>query len=96
MYCSIHHLSDFLPRWKGIDGQLGRVEFRNILSHLSLAMSNEEYNKLWSRYDPEGKGFVTGMALMQHMGISINNPIQRPGTVSSVLSGELQYIMMPT
>ena len=85
---SIHQLSDFLPRWKGVDGQLDRTEFRNTLSYLSLPMNNEEFSKLWNRYDPKGKGYITGRELMQHMGVSISSrPTTTTSTLSSTLSG---------
>ena len=86
---SIHHLSDFLPQWKGLDGQMSQSEFKNILSYLSLPLNEEEFRKLWNRYDPKGKGVLTGTELMSQLGVSISS--SRPSTMSSVISGKSNF-----
>lgn len=46
---SVHNLADFLPRWKGLEGHIDDIEFRNVLNSLSLPLNTDQYNKLWNR-----------------------------------------------
>ncbi|XP_019852995.1 PREDICTED: EF-hand calcium-binding domain-containing protein 6-like [Amphimedon queenslandica] len=77
----VHNLSDFLPKWKGLQGQLDVADFRNILNSLSLGLNNEQYKKLWSKYDPGAKGYVSGEELLSKLGVKTLEQATNKGVV---------------
>nr|XP_014353279.1 PREDICTED: EF-hand calcium-binding domain-containing protein 6-like [Latimeria chalumnae] len=48
-------------------------EFRNMLNYLGFHMEEEEFNKLWKRYDTEGTGVVKGDVLLKKLGIEFRS-----------------------
>ncbi|XP_043920865.1 EF-hand calcium-binding domain-containing protein 6-like [Protopterus annectens] len=49
-------------------------EFHNMLNHLGYSMEDEEFEKLWKRYDTEGTGVIKGDVLLKRLGIEFRNP----------------------
>ncbi|KAM8974090.1 EF-hand calcium-binding domain-containing protein 6 [Pelodytes ibericus] len=51
------------------NGIIQKKDLRNVLFRFSLPITPKEFEKLWSRYDPEGKGFLTHPEFLQKLGL---------------------------
>eukprot|EP00795_Rhopilema_esculentum_P012732 gene12732-3457_t len=59
-----------------------KPEFRNAISVLGFHMEDDEYDKLWTRFDTENVGAVNGEKILTKLGISITEN-NRPRTSQS-------------
>lgn len=59
-----------------------KPEFRNAMGSLGFRMSDEEFEKLWARFDNENIGAVSGERIMTKLGIALSDD-QRSRTTRS-------------
>ncbi|XP_066446468.1 EF-hand calcium-binding domain-containing protein 6 isoform X2 [Eleutherodactylus coqui] len=52
------------------NGIIQKKDLRNVLYRFSLPITKKEFDKLWSRYDPEGKGHLTHQEFLQKLGVN--------------------------
>ncbi|KAM9330416.1 EF-hand calcium-binding domain-containing protein 6-like [Gastrophryne carolinensis] len=55
------------------DARLLPPEFRELLTQLGLHLEDEEFNKLFKRYDVDGTGVIKGEILIKRLGKEIQN-----------------------
>ncbi|XP_041042289.1 EF-hand calcium-binding domain-containing protein 6 isoform X1 [Carcharodon carcharias] len=67
-------LTEILPQ-KNIEGPVRILvpEFRDMLKQLGYHMEDEEFDKLWRRYDTDGLGVIKGDVLMRKLGNELRN-----------------------
>ncbi|XP_078418371.1 EF-hand calcium-binding domain-containing protein 6 [Cetorhinus maximus] len=67
-------LTEILPQ-KNIEGPVRILvpEFRDMLKQLGYHMEDEEFDKLWRRYDTDGLGVIKGDVLMRKLGNEFRN-----------------------
>ncbi|XP_055487999.1 EF-hand calcium-binding domain-containing protein 6 [Leucoraja erinacea] len=70
----ILELPEILPQ-KNSEGPIRIIapEFRNVLKQLGFHMEDEEFEKLWRRYDTDGLGVIKGDVLMRKLGADYRN-----------------------
>ena len=61
-----------------------KPEFRNAISSLGFHMQDDEFDKLWARFDTENIGAVNGEKIMTKLGIAISED-QRPRSTPSTI-----------
>lgn len=72
-------LADLIPQSNpGGTGRLLKPEFRNALAKMLYFMDEDEFEKLWAKYDAEGNGTIDGSKLLQKLGIDINRNADSP------------------
>ncbi|XP_053575675.1 EF-hand calcium-binding domain-containing protein 6 [Bombina bombina] len=52
------------------NGIIQKKDLRKVLFRFSLPITPKEFEKLWSRYDPEEKGFLTHQEFQQKLGVN--------------------------
>ncbi|KAM3926185.1 EF-hand calcium-binding domain-containing protein 6 [Leptodactylus fuscus] len=52
------------------NGIIQKKDLRNVLYRFSLPITKNEFEKLWHRYDPEGKGHLTHQEFLQKLGVN--------------------------
>ncbi|KAM4675746.1 EF-hand calcium-binding domain-containing protein 6 [Discoglossus pictus] len=52
------------------NGIIQKKDLRNVLFRFSLPITSNEFEKLWKRYDPDGKGFLTHQEFLQKLGVN--------------------------
>ncbi|XP_075066378.1 EF-hand calcium-binding domain-containing protein 6 isoform X2 [Mixophyes fleayi] len=52
------------------NGIIQKKDLRNVLYRFSLPITSHEFEKLWIRYDPEGKGHLTHQEFLQKLGVN--------------------------
>ncbi|KAJ8023054.1 EF-hand calcium-binding domain-containing protein 6 [Holothuria leucospilota] len=67
----------------GGSGRILKPEFRNTLNKLLFFMDDNEFEKLWARYDQSGYGVVNGEQLLNKLGISLREGSVQPGKRSA-------------
>ncbi|XP_043561761.1 EF-hand calcium-binding domain-containing protein 6 [Chiloscyllium plagiosum] len=67
-------LTEILPQ-KNIEGPVRILlpEFRDMLKQLGYHMDDDEFEKLWRKYDPDGIGIIKGDVLMRKLGAEFRN-----------------------
>nr|XP_033799338.1 EF-hand calcium-binding domain-containing protein 6-like [Geotrypetes seraphini] len=67
-------LSNLIPQ-KNPEGaaRILAPEFRNMLNQLGFFMEDEEFEKLWKRYDMDGSGVLKGDSFLKKLGIEFRN-----------------------
>ncbi|XP_033124539.1 EF-hand calcium-binding domain-containing protein 6-like [Anneissia japonica] len=69
-------IAELIPQMNpGGSGRILKPELRNALNKMLFFMDDDEFEKLWSKYDEDGYGVINGERLMSKLGISF-----RPGT----------------
>ncbi|XP_028657943.2 EF-hand calcium-binding domain-containing protein 6 [Erpetoichthys calabaricus] len=67
-------LGDLIPQKNpGGSSRIVAPEFQNMLNQLGFYLQEEEFEKLWKRYDKEGLGIIKGETLMKQLGIDFRN-----------------------
>ncbi|XP_012590558.1 PREDICTED: EF-hand calcium-binding domain-containing protein 6 [Condylura cristata] len=59
-------------------GILRRRDIRNALYGFDIPLTPREFEKLWTSYDTEGRGFVTYQEFLEKLGITYSADIHRP------------------
>ncbi|KAK0049048.1 EF-hand calcium-binding domain-containing protein 6 [Biomphalaria pfeifferi] len=63
-------LADLFPQMNpGGSGKIMKSEFRQMLNRMNFHMDDQEFEKLWLRYDPANEGIVSGPKLLNVLGI---------------------------
>ncbi|XP_076811807.1 EF-hand calcium-binding domain-containing protein 6-like [Clavelina lepadiformis] len=66
--------SDLAKAFQNFDadgnGIIKKKELRSILYRFILPMSNAQFQKLWNRYDEEGKGYITHQDFLRKLGVN--------------------------
>ncbi|XP_069487607.1 EF-hand calcium-binding domain-containing protein 6-like [Ambystoma mexicanum] len=76
-------LADLIPQKNpGGSARILAPEFRNVLNQLGFFMEDEEFDKLWKRYDTDGTGVLKGDALLKRLGIEFRNGSSKHAEVS--------------
>ncbi|KAM9311492.1 EF-hand calcium-binding domain-containing protein 6 [Gastrophryne carolinensis] len=52
------------------NGIIQKKDLRNLLYRFSLPITSNEFEKLWNRYDPDGKGHLTHQEFLQKLGVN--------------------------
>uniref|UniRef100_A0A8C5QE90 EF-hand domain-containing protein n=1 Tax=Leptobrachium leishanense TaxID=445787 RepID=A0A8C5QE90_9ANUR len=52
------------------NGIVQKKDLRNVLFRFSIPMTPNEFEKLWNRYDPGGKGYLTHQEFLQKLGVN--------------------------
>ncbi|XP_063560795.1 EF-hand calcium-binding domain-containing protein 6 isoform X4 [Gorilla gorilla gorilla] len=60
------------------NGILRRWDIKNALYGFDIALTPREFEKLWARYDTEGKGHITYQEFLQKLGINYSPAVHRP------------------
>ncbi|KAB0386586.1 hypothetical protein FD755_001542 [Muntiacus reevesi] len=60
------------------NGILRRRDVRNALYGFDIPLTPREFEKLWMRYDTEGRGHITYQEFLQKLGITYSADIHRP------------------
>ncbi|XP_048383672.1 EF-hand calcium-binding domain-containing protein 6 [Stegostoma tigrinum] len=73
-------LTEILPQ-RNIEGPVRILvpEFREMVKQLGYHMEDEEFEKLWRKYDPDGIGVIKGDVLMRKLGTDFRNGTARNG-----------------
>lgn len=76
-------LSDIFPSaaTRGPPKTVVKPELRNMLTSLQLCMSDEEFDKLWKKFDHDGIGILQTVDILTSLGVCIEDqrtPIGRP------------------
>ncbi|XP_077672287.1 EF-hand calcium-binding domain-containing protein 6-like [Eretmochelys imbricata] len=76
-------IADLVPQKNpGDDIRILMPEFKNILNKLGFHIGNEEFEKLWRRYDTEGTGVLKGDILLKKLGAKLQNGSSNNAKVS--------------
>ncbi|XP_037369304.1 EF-hand calcium-binding domain-containing protein 6 isoform X2 [Talpa occidentalis] len=59
-------------------GILRRRDVRNALYGFDIPLTPREFEKLWTSYDTEGRGFITYQEFLEKLGISYSEDVHRP------------------
>ncbi|CAH2278349.1 EF-hand calcium-binding domain-containing 6 [Pelobates cultripes] len=51
------------------NGIVQKKDLRNVLFRFSIPITAKEFEKLWDRYDPEGKGYLTHQEFLHKLGL---------------------------
>ncbi|XP_004438095.1 PREDICTED: EF-hand calcium-binding domain-containing protein 6 [Ceratotherium simum simum] len=62
------------------NGILRRRDIKNALYGFDIPLTPREFEKLWVRYDTEGRGHITYQDFLQKLGISYSADVHRPHT----------------
>ncbi|KAM4748693.1 EF-hand calcium-binding domain-containing protein 6 [Rhinophrynus dorsalis] len=62
------------------NGIIQKKDLRNVLFRFSLPVTANEFEKLWSRYDPDGKGYLTHQEFLEKLGIHFAPADSGPST----------------
>jgi len=63
-------LADMIPQMNpGGSGRVMKGEFRQMLNRMQFYMDDQEFDKLWRRYDPANEGVINGQKLLSALGI---------------------------
>ncbi|XP_039319148.2 EF-hand calcium-binding domain-containing protein 6 isoform X3 [Saimiri boliviensis] len=60
------------------NGILRRRDVKNALYGFDIPLTPREFEKLWARYDTEGRGHITYQEFLQKLGINYSPAIHRP------------------
>ncbi|XP_037701873.1 EF-hand calcium-binding domain-containing protein 6 isoform X2 [Choloepus didactylus] len=60
------------------NGILRRRDIKNALYGFDIPLTPREFEKLWMRYDTEGRGHITYQEFLQKLGISYSAAVHRP------------------
>ncbi|XP_055108684.2 EF-hand calcium-binding domain-containing protein 6 isoform X3 [Symphalangus syndactylus] len=60
------------------NGILRRRDIKNALYGFDIPLTPREFEKLWARYDTEGKGHITYQEFLQKLGINYSPAVHRP------------------
>ncbi|XP_038061355.1 EF-hand calcium-binding domain-containing protein 6-like [Patiria miniata] len=72
-------VAEMIPQMNpGGTGRILKPEFRNVLNKMLFFMDEDEFEKLWSRYDTDGLGVIKGERLMNKLGISLRSGTAMP------------------
>ncbi|XP_033890757.3 EF-hand calcium-binding domain-containing protein 6 [Acipenser ruthenus] len=67
-------LAELLPQKNpGGASRIVAPEFQNMLNRMGFHMEEEEFEKLWKRYDKDGLGAIKGDAFLKRLGIDFRN-----------------------
>ncbi|XP_064594452.1 EF-hand calcium-binding domain-containing protein 6-like isoform X2 [Liolophura sinensis] len=78
-------VADLIPQMNPDgSGHILKPELRNVLQKMSFKMEDDEFEKLWQRYDTENIGTINGEKFLNALGISL-----RDGSVHQSSSGRV-------
>ncbi|KAK3098848.1 hypothetical protein FSP39_023679 [Pinctada imbricata] len=60
------------------DGKIQRHELRRVLENYCFKLSDEQYQKLWLRYDFHHTGLVNYREFLERLGVTVNNQSRPP------------------
>ncbi|KAI4545805.1 hypothetical protein MG293_002360 [Ovis ammon polii] len=60
------------------NGILRRRDVKNVLYGFDIPLTPREFEKLWMRYDSEGRGHITYQEFLQKLGINYSADVHRP------------------
>ncbi|ELW64490.1 EF-hand calcium-binding domain-containing protein 6 [Tupaia chinensis] len=60
------------------NGILRRRDIKNALYGFDIPLTPREFEKLWTRYDTEGRGHITYQEFLEKLGISYSPAVHRP------------------
>lgn len=69
------------------DGIISRRELRDLLYKFVMPMNEDEFKRLWARYDEEGRGHITHASFLRHLGASEHAPGDYEGHSQRIIDG---------
>ena len=71
-------VADLIPQMNpGGSGRILKPELRNVLNKMGFYMEDDEFEKLWLKYDTENYGTIRAERLMSKLGIAIRDGSSR-------------------
>ncbi|XP_070545330.1 EF-hand calcium-binding domain-containing protein 6-like [Ptychodera flava] len=72
-------VADLFPQMNpGGSGRILKPEFRNVLNKMLFFMDDDEFEKLWTKYDVDGVGVINGEKMLNKLGISLRQQTASP------------------
>lgn len=56
----------------GSPGRVFKFELLNAINGMGIKMETDEFEKLWTKFDPEAFGFVKSEVMLKKLGIDVN------------------------
>ncbi|KAJ8318169.1 hypothetical protein KUTeg_003260 [Tegillarca granosa] len=73
-------LADLIPQINpGGNGRILKTEFRQLLNKLMFYMDDQEFNKLWKKYDVNNTGTINGEQFLNKLGIVLKESMMNNG-----------------
>lgn len=69
------------------DGIITRQELRDLLYSFIMPMNDDEFKRLWARYDEQNKGFISHSDFLKHIGASEHAPGDFVGPSQRIIDG---------
>lgn len=67
-------VAELIPQMNpGGSGRILRPELRNVLNKMGFYMEDDEFEKLWQKYDTENYGTIRAERLMSRLGIAMKD-----------------------
>lgn len=67
-------VGELIPQMNpGGSGRIMKPELRQLLNRLMFYMDDDEFEKLWNKYDPDASGTISGEKFMNRLGITFRN-----------------------
>ncbi|XP_052263112.1 EF-hand calcium-binding domain-containing protein 6-like isoform X2 [Dreissena polymorpha] len=67
-------LAELIPQMNpGGSGRIMKPELRQLLNKLMFYMDDDEFEKLWNKYDPDAAGTINGEKFLNKLGITFQN-----------------------
>ncbi|XP_070189620.1 EF-hand calcium-binding domain-containing protein 6-like [Littorina saxatilis] len=83
--------NDLAKAFRQIDskgnGIISRRELRDLLYRFVMPMNDDDFKKLWARYDEEGKGFISHSDFLEHLGAPEHAPGDFVGPSQRIIDG---------
>ncbi|KAH9512262.1 hypothetical protein Btru_041326 [Bulinus truncatus] len=74
------------------NGVITKKELKESLHNFLIPVNSQELKKLWSRLDPERKGFISHDDFLQRLGASEYAPGDNQGTSTDIIKGNYLYM----
>ncbi|XP_015764161.1 PREDICTED: EF-hand calcium-binding domain-containing protein 6-like [Acropora digitifera] len=84
-------VADLIPQINpGGSGRILKPELRNVLNKLGFYMEDDEFEKLWQKYDTENYGTIRAERLMSKLGIAMRDSSTRDEGINSPRKLEME------
>ncbi|XP_052785640.1 EF-hand calcium-binding domain-containing protein 6-like isoform X2 [Mya arenaria] len=85
-------VAELIPQMNpGGSGRIMKPELRQLLNKLMFYMDDDEFDKLWDRYDPDASGTISGERLLNKLGINFQGAMDS-GRLSPIQESDLRKL----
>ncbi|KAL3877258.1 hypothetical protein ACJMK2_034991 [Sinanodonta woodiana] len=82
-------IADLIPQLNpGGSGRILKPEFKQMLNKLMFYMDDDEFEKLWQKYDPDNIGTMDGEKFLNKLGITLRGDSRENGRLSPITESE--------